>query len=648
MGRHSARPGAPRTGLPHASPPGTGPAHTGLPHAAPPDTGRAGAGAPPARAGRRPRRPPAPRWSPGWVLLGRRLATTRGALWRLLAWSAVEALPALLSGLLVSAAVDQGFLAGRPAVGLAWLTGFGAVTAVRAYAARAGFPYLAAVVEPLRDALVERVVRGALARPHADPAEVARLTEQVESARQLTATLLRTLRGVGVTLAASLAGLALLAPAVLPLVLLPLLAAGGLFARLLRPLVDRRRAVVLAEERLTAEAGRALHGLRDIQATGAQRRTAEALAGAAGDSAAASRALGRAAALRSLVVALGGRLPVVAVVAAAPWLLGDGGLSAGELLGVATYLLQQLDPAVRTLAGTVGGWLLDLTVVLDRLATSYPDPLPRPDATPTPDPEREGPASPTIRLTALRHAHGPHAAPVLAGLDLTTAPGEHLAVVGPSGTGKSTLAALLAGLLTPVGGEITVDGRHPHLLPDAERARLVALLPQEAYVFPGSVRANLRWPGPPATTVPTDSRLLDAAALLGAGALVTRLGGLDGVIADPGALSAGERQLLALVRTYLGAAPVVVLDEATSRLDAAAEERVERAFAARPGVLVVVAHRISSALRADRVLLLDGGRGTLARHGDLQVLSPLYRELVGHWLGSAGPRAAGPLAGHPS
>jgi ATP-binding cassette subfamily C protein len=63
---------------------------------------------------------------------------------------------------------------------------------------------------------------------------------------------------------------------------------------------------------------------------------------------------------------------------------------------------------------------------------------------------------------------------------------------------------------------------------------------------------------------------------------------------------------------------------------------VERAFAARHGTLVVIAHRISSALRADRVLLLDGGRGVLARHGDLQVLSPLYRELVGHWLG-AGP-----------
>ncbi|MER5350548.1 ABC transporter ATP-binding protein [Kitasatospora sp. NPDC002551] len=568
---------------------------------------------------------------------------------RLAGWSVVEAVPVVLSGLMVSAAVDRGFLAGRTAVGVGWLAGFGVATGVRAYAARAGFPHLAAVVEPLRDALVARVVRAALARPYADPADLARLTEQVESVRQLTATLLRTLRGVGVTLVAALVGLAVLAPAALPLVLLPLLAAAALFARLLRPLVQRRRAVVLAEERLAAEAGRTLNGLRDVQATGAQRRTAEALAEAAAESAAASRALGRAAALRSLVVTLGGRLPVLAVVAAAPWLVDGGGLTAGELLGTATYLLQQLDPAVRTLAGTVGGWLLNLSVVLDRLTTATaPPPAPTPPS-PTATAAPAG-RPPVLRVTALGYAHGPHAEPLFTELELAPEPGEHLAVVGPSGTGKSTLAALLAGALTPSSGAVTVGGVHPHTLPGPERARLVALLPQEAYVFPGTVRENLAWL---AEAPPTDRQLTSIADLLGAGELLTRLGGPDARIGDPAALSAGERQLIALVRTYLSPAPVVVLDEATCRLDAAAEERVERAFAERPGTLVVVAHRISSALRADRVLLLDGGRGVLARHGDLQVLAPLYRELVGHWLGAAsparpGPSGAAPVPGRPS
>ncbi|MFJ9440573.1 ATP-binding cassette domain-containing protein [Kitasatospora sp. NPDC101235] len=646
----------------------------------------------------------------------------------MLLWSGVEALPPLVSGLFVSASVDQGFLIGRPGVGVAWLGGFGAAMAVRAYATRAGFPYLAGVVEPLRDALVERVVHSALARPSADPAEVARLTEQVESARQLTATLLRTLRGVGVTLVAALIGLALLAPAVLPLVVLPLLAAGLLFARLLRPMVTRRRAVVLAEERLAAEAGRALHGLRDVQAGGTGEEVARALTEAAQASAAASRALGRASALRALVVALGGRLPVLAVVAAAPWLLAHRALTPGELLGVATYLVQQLDPAVRTLAGTVGGWLLNLAVILDRLAattgharpatwtgTNSPDssgtsgrtadaeptagrhravggaggPAQAPEAwTPGPSPggtcasghraaaggaghvihaptgrhravggaggpdQAPGPRmpeplmpgrgadharpAPGIRLVGVRYGHGGGAVPVLDGVDADFGAGEHVAIVGPSGAGKSTLAGLLAGVLVPTEGRVTVGGAPPG------RARLVALVPQEAYVFPGTVRENLTWPPGHAPDAP-DARLAHAVALLGAERLVARLGGLDAALGDPSELSAGERQLLALVRTYLSPAPVVVLDEATCRLDAPAEERVERAFAARPGTLVVVAHRISSALRADRVLLLDGGRGLLARHGDLQVLSPLYRELVGHWLGSR-PRTSTGLA----
>ncbi|MFD5463521.1 ATP-binding cassette domain-containing protein [Kitasatospora sp. NPDC127059] len=557
-------------------------------------------------------------------MLFRQLRVTRGALLRLLGWSGVEALPPLVSGLFVSAAVDQGFLAGRPGVGVAWLGGFGAAMGLRAYAARAGFPHLAGVVEPLRDALVERVVHSALARPTADPAEVARLTEQVESARQLTATLLRTLRGVGVTLAAALIGLTLLAPAVLPLVLLPLLAAGLLFVRLLRPMAARRQAVVLAEERLAAEAGRALHGLRDVQASGTGDAVAEALAGAAWESADASRALGRASALRALVVALGGRLPVLAVLVTAPWLLAHGALTAGELLGVTTYLLQQLDPAVRTLAGTVGGWLLNLAVVLDRLAAVTVSPA---EATGT----GAGTGKPVpvgeVRLVGVGFAHRGGVAPVLEGLDAVVGAGEHVAVVGASGVGKSTLAGMVAGVVAPTAGVVSVGGG----------AGGVVLLPQEAYVFPGSVWDNLAWLAPDVS----ERELAAAVECLGAGAVVARLGGLAGALRDPGELSAGERQLLALVRAYVAGSPVVVLDEATCHLDAAAEERVERAFAGRPGTLVVVAHRIGSALRADRVLLLDGGHGLSARHGDLQVLSPFYRELVGHWLASTPPGGAG-------
>ncbi|RKE18872.1 ABC transporter ATP-binding protein [Streptomyces sp. TLI_171] len=581
-------------------------------------------------------------------------AVPRRALWRLAGWSAVEALPALCSGLLVAAAADRGFLAGRPGVGFGWLAALGAVTALRAVAARAVFPHLAEVVEPLRDTLVARVVHGALSRPSPDgPAEIARITEQVESARQLTATLLRSARGVGIGLLAALLGLGLLAPVVLPLVLLPLLVSGALFVRLLGPLVARRRAVVLADERIAAEAGRAFAGLRDLAACGAQPRVAGRLLALVEAQGEALRAVGRAAALRSLTVAIGGRVPLLAVVCAAPWLVAHGWLTAGQVLGVATYLLQQLEPAVRTLAGMLGSWLLDLVVVLDRLTESAPPltPLTAPPLAGPPvtaagvtapgvtapgvtAPGVTAPGGGALTVRGLRYAHLPGARPVLDGVEFTVRPGGRLAVVGPSGTGKSTLAALLAGLLVPDAGHVRVDGMDLAALPGPERATRLALVPQEAYVFAGSVRDNLCWP----SNELSDDELVRAAGKLGAGELLARLGGPGGEIVGPAELSAGERQLLALVRTFLSPAPVVVLDEATCHLDAEAERRVEEAFATRPGTLVVVAHRIGSAARADRVLLLDGGRGVLAGHGDLQVLSPLYRELVGHWR-SSGPAA---------
>jgi len=152
------------------------------------------------------------------------------------------------------------------------------------------------------------------------------------------------------------------------------------------------------------------------------------------------------------------------------------------------------------------------------------------------------------------------------------------------------------------------------------------LIPQEAYVFGASVWDNLRYLNPD-----VDPALVHRAiAAVGAASLVDRLGGLDGVVA-PGELSAGERQMIALVRAYVSPAPVVVLDEATCHLDPAAEARAEEAFAERGGTLIVIAHRVSSALRARRVLVLDGSGAAEGDHRTLVATSALYRELLGHW-----------------
>ncbi len=152
------------------------------------------------------------------------------------------------------------------------------------------------------------------------------------------------------------------------------------------------------------------------------------------------------------------------------------------------------------------------------------------------------------------------------------------------------------------------------------------LIPQEAYVFAGTLAENLAYlaPGAPA------AQLDGAARAVGLTPLVDRLGGYHTEL-SPARLSAGERQLIALGRAYLSPARLAILDEATSNLDPDAAARAEGAFAARPGALIVIAHRMSSALRADRVLVLDGGRPQIGDHAALLASSPLYRDLVGHW-----------------
>ncbi|OUD00454.1 ABC transporter ATP-binding protein, partial [Streptomyces swartbergensis] len=220
--------------------------------------------------------------------------------------------------------------------------------------------------------------------------------------------------------------------------------------------------------------------------------------------------------------------------------------------------------------------------------------------------------------------------------DLTLPAGSHLAVVGPSGAGKSTLTALVAGLLTPDRGTITVGG-HPVPGPEAAAARV--LIPQEAYVFGGTLAENLAYLRP--DPVP-EEELLAAAEAVGLAPLADRLGGL-GAQVDPATLSAGERQLVALTRAYLSYAPLALLDEATCHLDAGTEERAERAFAGRPGgTLVVVAHRISSARRAGRVLVMDGRSTACGGHEELMRSSALYRDLVGNWAPASSRRRSEP------
>ncbi|HEX5741283.1 MAG TPA: ABC transporter ATP-binding protein, partial [Pilimelia sp.] len=340
-------------------------------------------------------------------------------------------------------------------------------------------------------------------------------------------------------------------------------------------------------------------------------------------------ALASTAALRGLCLALGGWLPLVALLAAGQSLVGRG-VTAGQLLGGTTYVLAVLQPALSTLIRGLGSGGVRYVVTVERLL----GPVPAPSASPPCPPRRPpAPAGPLLDARGLTFAYGAHAAPVLDGLDLRLEPGGHLAVLGPSGIGKSTLAGLLCGLIRPQAGEVLLHGVPVTALSDSQLADRRVLIPQEAYVFTGSLWENLTYLRPDAAP----RRVDEAVRAVGAAQLVARLGGWHAPV-RPAQLSAGERQLIALVRAYLAPAPLAVLDEATCYLDPPAEAKAERAFAARAGALVVIAHRISSALRAPRLLVFDTAGPVVGSHPQVRERSPRYRELLGHWHAGAPPR----------
>jgi len=197
-------------------------------------------------------------------------------------------------------------------------------------------------------------------------------------------------------------------------------------------------------------------------------------------------------------------------------------------------------------------------------------------------------------------------APLLDDVSIEVAPGEVLAVVGPSGSGKSTLTELLLRLIDPDQGRVLLDGRDLREVPLREIRRHIALVDQEPFLFHASLLENLRYASPEAT----DEDL--AAAVRAAGLEAFIVGLPEGYATQVGeggrALSAGERQRIAIARAFLAAPAVLVLDEPTASLDPSMTKQVMTGYEAlmRGRTTVVVSHRLELAQQADRVVVLDG------------------------------------------
>lgn len=198
--------------------------------------------------------------------------------------------------------------------------------------------------------------------------------------------------------------------------------------------------------------------------------------------------------------------------------------------------------------------------------------------------------------------------PVLDSVSLTVQPGEHVAIVGPSGVGKSTVAELLARHMDPEQGVVLLDGHDLKSLILADVRRHVLVVDQDPFVFNTTIEANIRFARPDAAP----AEVLHAVRASGLADLVARLPeGLTTIVGERGrALSAGERQRLAIARAFLADPAVLVLDEATGALDPATEAQVVSGYEAvmRGRTTIVITHRLTLAQRADRVIRLADGR----------------------------------------
>ena len=538
----------------------------------------------------------------------------------------------LAFGACLRALIDRGFAQGRPDILNYALASLLAVAVVLAIASGARF-YLVSwlgerVVGDLRKDLFAHVIRlgpawfevkrsgDVMSRISAD----AQLIEQVigSSASVALRNSLMCVGGVAMLVITN-PKLALHALAVVPLTVVPII----VFGRKVKAL-SREAQARMAD--MVSEGGEALDAVRTVQAF-AQEDNAARNFGIATERAftAAVRRIIRRATMTTLVIFI-----VFAAVGFLLWMGGhdvlSGRISAGDLTAFVFYAV-----LVASSGGAISETIGDLqraAGAAERLAelraeapsiaeSAHPKALPKPT---------EGAVS--FTEVSFRYPTRPDSL-ALDHFDLAVTPGETVAIVGPSGAGKTTVFNLLLRFYDPESGTIRIDGVDIRDLRFADLRRTLAIVPQEPVLFSASVADNIRYGRPEAS----DAEVRAAAEAASALGFVERLP--QGFATDLGVrgvrLSGGQRQRLAIARALLCDPAILLLDEATSALDAESELAVQQALdlLMHKRTTLVIAHRLATVQKADRIVVIDHGRVVdVGRHADLVRRDGLYARLA--------------------
>jgi len=325
------------------------------------------------------------------------------------------------------------------------------------------------------------------------------------------------------------------------------------------------------------------------------------------------------------MIPLAQTVALVAVLLVAASMYRHGSISEGTIAAYVLYLVQLFDPIARfsewlgefrqglAALGKVVGLIRTENAVTERLSAV------------------DLPADGALELHGVTFGYG-DGMPVVRNVSLELEAGEHVALVGVTGAGKSTLAKLLTRQYDPQQGSITLGGIDLRDGTLRSLRRRIVMLPQEGHLFSGTIADNVRLAEPEAS----DEEVLYALGQIGARGRFESLP--DGIHTDVQSrgvrLSAGERQLVGIARGALADPAVIVLDEATSSMDPATEAAVELALAAvvEGRTVIIIAHRLSTAERADRVVVMESGRVVeVASHDELVEQGERYARLWASW-----------------